>query len=63
LKQRIKIIINVRFRSINMFCLFFENIIFVLARIIIAAIRIDNDVRSDDIWSVIIMYDEIAVNE
>jgi len=46
-----------------MFCLFFENIIFVLARIIIAAIRIDSDVRSDDIWSVIIMYDEIVVNE
>ena len=63
MKQRIRIIIKVRFRNINMFCLFFENIIFVLARIIIAAIRIDSDVRSDDIWSVIIMYDEIVVNE
>jgi len=49
LKHRIKIIIKVRFRNINMSCLFFENIILVLARIIIAAIRIDSDVRSDDI--------------
>jgi len=39
------------------------NKIFVLARIIIAAIKIDKDVNREDIWSVIIVYEVIDVNE
>jgi len=39
------------------------NKIFVLARIIIAAIKIDKDVNMEDIWSVIIVYEVIDVNE
>jgi len=42
-------IISVRFKNINILKLFLENRIFVLARTIIAAIKIDKDVRREDI--------------
>jgi len=56
-------IINVRFKNINIFKFLLENKIFVLARTIIAAIKIDKDVNREDIWSVIIVYEVINVNE
>jgi len=63
LKQKTRMIINVRFKNINILKFLLENKIFVLARTIIAAIKIDKDVNREDIWSVIIVYEVINVNE
>jgi len=63
LKHKTRMIINVRFKNINILRFLLENKIFVLARTIIAAIKIDKDVNSEDIWSVIIVYEVINVNE
>jgi len=63
LKQKTRMIINVRFENINILKFLLENKIFVLARTIIAAIKIDKDVNREDIWSVIIVYEVINVNE
>lgn len=63
LKHKTRMIINVRFKNINILKFLLENKIFVLARTIIAAIKIDKDVNREDIWSVIIVYEVINVNE
>lgn len=49
LKHKTRITINVRFNNINMLKFLLENKIFVLARTIIAAIKIDRDVNREDI--------------